>query len=1148
MRNTAGMPREPALARFLHAVDEVRSTGAGVPETSYYPAVSQLLDEVGAGLTPRVKAVIHLSDTGGGIPDGGLFVVRPGGPAHAADPLTITAPDRGAVEVKPPSDEMARVLASEQVARYTTRYGKVLVTTLRDWALVTTDAGTGSVRRVSGTTLAASPSEFWALCRDPSSLAPGAEPEFLTFLESALSGDAPLSSPQELAWVLASHARTALSRIESRTTSSLDRLRTAITDSLGLTFEGDQGERFFRSTLVQTLFYGVFSAWVLWHQTDPPPDARFESRTAQWYLRVPMVGVLFEQITVPSVLRRLGLDELLDWTDDLLARVDRHAFFGRFAEDDAVQYFYEPFLEQFDPELRKQFGVWYTPRPVVDYMVDKVDRTLRDEFGYRDGLADERVYVLDPCVGTGSYLLSVMDRIAAHHGDDALAGEDLKRAARTRLYGFELLPAPFVVAHLQLGLRLARHGAPLDPAAGERVAVYLTNALTGWGTDGKPPTLPFPELEEEREAAHAAKRDQRVVVVLGNPPYNPFQGVASEQEAALIDAYRRGVTTRNSLADLYVQFFGLAQRQIVEGAGRGVVCLVTNFSYLHEPGFGQMRRVLLDAFDDVTIDCLNGDSRETGKRTPEGLPDPSVFSSRNNPGIQVGTAIGTFVRTDGHRPEQARVRYRDLWGDRKHDQLRIDAAAASSPGYKQVELSSVNRYSLRPTRWSQEYETWASVPELSAEPPMLGLNENRGSALIDPDRDALAGAMREYLDPAVGDARLAGAAGRTLMREWAGHNPVDTRRRLLVNGGFRPERLLRFVSRPLDVQWAYVDDTRTLWNRPRSEFISTLRDGSRYLVVRNRAPRANDGAAVLPASCLGDQHALHKDAYFVPRVLHRDEGQLFGAGDAVPNLSPHASAYLYEIGAPPNGAQGADLLWRHVLAVGYSPQYLADNGGGVSADFPRVPLPATAAALGTSAALGARLERLLDPLVDATDADGEPVDGAGGGGWTTRVGALRRTGGGPVRASRGDLSVNVGWGRAHSATKVFPGRGRLVQREPTGEESERFGGSAVALSPVVDVYLNADTLWSCVPLPAWEFRIGGFQVLKKWLSYREHGEGPPLLGRSLTVAEAREFTDLARRLTVVVLLADELDASFAAVAQDCWQWKPGATPRTTPAA
>ena len=148
-------------------------------------------------------------------------------------------------------------------------------------------------------------------------------------------------------------------------------------------------------------------------------------------------------------------------------RVDRRSFFDKFQESHAVQYFYEPFLEAFDPELRKELGVWYTPPEIVKYMVERVDTVLREELNLPDGLANKNVYVLDPCCGTGSYLVEVLDRIhrtLKERGEDALTASDLKEAAQKRVFGFEILPAPFVVSHLQLGLFLQNVGAPLDVA------------------------------------------------------------------------------------------------------------------------------------------------------------------------------------------------------------------------------------------------------------------------------------------------------------------------------------------------------------------------------------------------------------------------------------------------------------------------------------------------------------------------------------------------------------------------------------------------------------------------------------------------------------------------------------------------------------
>jgi predicted helicase len=205
-----------------------------------------------------------------------------------------------------------------------------------------------------------------------------------------------------------------------------------------------------------------------------------------------------------------------------LNRVDRAEFFQSFDEGHAVQYFYEPFLHAFDPELRKELGVWYTPEEIVRYQVERVDAVLLSELGLADGLADPKVVVLDPCCGTGAYLRTVLRRIAAtlhDKGGDALVANDLKKAAMERVFGFEILPAPFIIAHLQLGLELETLGARLsdlsDPP--ERAGVYLTNALTGWEPPKeKPKQIAFPGFDDERDAAGRVKQEKPILVILGN--------------------------------------------------------------------------------------------------------------------------------------------------------------------------------------------------------------------------------------------------------------------------------------------------------------------------------------------------------------------------------------------------------------------------------------------------------------------------------------------------------------------------------------------------------------------------------------------------------------------------------------------------------
>ena len=537
------------VEEFFADLRRVRASGAATPERSLYGPLGDLLKTIGATLKPKVFCVQELADQGAGHPDFGLYAARQ---VQKGAPREGQAPERGVVEVKSPADDAWLTAAGSQASRYWGRYRLVLVTNARDFVLVGEDAN-GRPATLETLRLAGSEGDFLRRLEKPRAFADEAGARLGEYLARALSHRAALAEPKDLAWLLASYARDGLARVEAAGGApQLAAVHSALEEALGIRFEGEQGRRFFRSTLVQTLFYGIFSAWVLWARTDAAtpepgrlftgtPDAtRFRWREAVWHLRAPVLRALFQQIADPGRLQPLGLTEVLDWTAAALDRVDRPAFFARFNEGEAVPYFYEPFLEAFDPDLRKQLGVWYTPSEVVRYMVARVDRTLKDDLGIADGLAAENVFVLDPCCGTGAYLAEVLRRIAANldgRGLGALVGAGVKQAAMERVLGFEIMPAPFVVAHLQVGLTMQDLDAPLADNGTERAGVYLTNALTGWEARTNNP-LPFPELEEERKHAGRVKRETPILVILGNPPYNGFAGVAVDEERELSDAYR----------------------------------------------------------------------------------------------------------------------------------------------------------------------------------------------------------------------------------------------------------------------------------------------------------------------------------------------------------------------------------------------------------------------------------------------------------------------------------------------------------------------------------------------------------------------------------------------------------------------------------
>ena len=387
-------------------------------------------------------------------------------------------------------------------------------------------------------------------------------------------------------------------------------------------------------------------------------------------------------------------------------------------------------------DLRKQLGVWYTPSEVVRYMVARVDRALKDDLGIEDGLAAENVYVLDPCCGTGAYLAETLKRIAANLGGKglgALTGARVKQAATQRVFGFEIMPAPFVVAHLQIGLTMQALEAPLSEDGNERAGVFLTNALTGWEPRTQKP-LPFPELEEERDRAERVKQDTPVLVILGNPPYNGFAGMAVDEERELSEAYRIINQVKKpegqSLNDLYVRFFRMAERRIAEKTGRGVVCFISNYSWLDGLSFTGMRERYLEAFDAIRIDCLNGDSRKTGKTTPDGKPDPSIFSTPGDPvGIRVGTAITTMVRKADHAPAES-VGFRHLWGQTKLTQLTETVEAEPATLYGDIEPVLPLGLPFAEVAVNRSWSEWPSLPDLFPT-SFPGVKTSRDSFVVD---------------------------------------------------------------------------------------------------------------------------------------------------------------------------------------------------------------------------------------------------------------------------------------------------------------------------------------------------------------------------------------------------------------------------------
>ncbi len=1125
---------------YLTELRDIRAYNAHVEETTFYGTLETLLNEIGKSLKPKVRCIINPRNEGAGIPDGGLFTPD----QKNTDMIGGQVPSRGVVEVKGIRDEVPAVIATEQVLKYLRRYAQVLVTNYRDFALVGRDDA-GNPVTLESFRLAESADDFKAKLAHPRKLSQEIEAEFTEFLMRSLLRAADLTEPRDVAWVLASYARVARGKVEQAELPALDAVRTALEEALGLKFEGEKGEHFFRSTLVQTLFYGVFSAWVLWAKDnrDPGPEAKFDWRMAAWYLHVPMIGALFAQVATKEKLGDLGLMEVLDSAGAALNRVKRGPFFEKFEEQHAVQYFYEPFLEAFDPELRKQLGVWYTPPEIVEYMVERVDAVLREELHIEGGLANPQVYVLDPACGTGAYLVEVLRRIERtireEQGEDAVAGAMVKLAATERVFGFEILPAPFVVAHLQLGLMLKNIGAELSDEKNERAGVYLTNSLTGW----EPPTGPktrimFPEMEQEREAADRVKRDVPILVILGNPPYNGYAGMAVSEERELSTAYRD--TKRapkpqgQGLNDLYIRFFRMAERRIVEGTQKGVVCFISNYSWLDGLSFTGMRERYLEVFDEAWIDNLHGD-RIISEYAPDGRTSETVFAmAGTSPGIKIGTAIALLVKKDGESGETCELHYRDLDEARADDRRRalLTGLKASSFDESYATLEPVLQIGLpfKPRAMGEDYITWPLLTDLFPV-SFPGVKTSRDDVVVDIDRDRLVKRMEQYFDPEISHEEMRRISPGAM--ESTARFKAETVRDQLRKRGFLAGNVLRYCYRPFDSRWLYWEPETKLLDEKRSEYTPHVSPGNEWLSAGQRN-RKMDFYQPQFTTHLADHHLVESNVGMFPIFIMPTEADLslFADADIRANLTSSAQQYLDDIHG------GVGDLFHHTLAILHSPNYRKENAGALRQDWPRIPLPNTSGTMYTSADLGEQLAALLD-----TES---PVAGVTAGTLRPEIkvtGVISREGGGNLNPDT-DFAVTVGWGHAGQGGVTMPARGKAIEREYTSDERAAIVQGAGALGitsaeafahlgeTTFDIYLNNTAYWKNVPARVWDYHIGGYQVIKKWLSYREE----KLLGRPLRLEEVEEVRNMARRIAGICLLEPSMDRNYTAVKADTYAW------------
>ena len=889
----------------------------------------------------------------------------------------------------------------------------------------------------------------------------------------------------------------------------------------------DLDEAGFADMYAQTIAYGLLSARI----TDPgrrtADDFAAHMRTNP-FLRELMrtflrVGGRRGKAGGPGIdFDELGVSEVVELLDRANMEAVVRDFGDRNPQEDPVIHFYEHFLAAYDKKQKVSRGVFYTPRPVVSYIVRSVDKLLRTEFGLTDGLADTTswgemakrhkelkipdgtsharafVQILDPATGTGTFLVEVIDLIhgtmvgkwtAEGRGDkkiQALWNDYVPKHLLPRLHGYELLMAPYAVAHLKIGLKLYETGYRFE--SNERARVYLTNALEPPG-EGQL-TLDFlPALALEAEAVNEIKRKQRFTVVIGNPPYS---GISSNMgpwiDGLLKGRLLDGTATASYyhvngeplgerkvwLQDDYVKFIRLSQ-WLLDGTGAGIHGYISNHGYLDNPTFRGMRWSLMQSFQRIRVLDLHGNLKKK-EAPPGGGRDVNVFD------IQQGVAIGLFTKAAA---ASRCVYHADLWGEREQKYRWLWQHASTDTEWTQLEPSPPFHL-LEPfdDAGTGAYYEWPAINEVMAV-NVTGIVTARDGFVIDFEPSALLDRIETFVDNRLSDTQVKKRLGLKENYAWR----VAAARRDLRSATKR-KRLADFITkilyRPFDERLIFWHPS-VVW-RPRTEAMPHMIAEENVGFITTRQTKDEWGALATSTIIAHKTCSAYDINSLFPLYLYPGVGKadlsLFsrwskGKDGRTPNLGSGFVAQLadaVELRFVSDGRGdlrktfGPEDVLAWIYAVFYSRRYRERYEALLKLDFPRVPLPGSADLFRKLAEAGHDLLALH--LLESP-----------------KTGKRITSYAGPRNPEVG----RVGW----SDGTVWLDAGKTNARE--GHRATKPGKIG----------------FNDVPEEVWSFHIGGYQVCHKWLKDRK--------GRTLSDEDVAHYQKIVATLNETIHIMAEID-------------------------
>ena len=892
------------------------------------------------------------------------------------------------------------------------------------------------------------------------------EPEKLErLLERFLNaGHVQITSPEVLARYLARRTRELQTQIATTLTdenSDTYRMFSAFKELLLSTLTPDD----FADMYAQTLAYGLFAA-----RCTLPNATHFSRHTAVEALprSNPFLIQLFYHVASPTL--ETNVIYILDNIAALLRNVPtemlRTAFAARTHLEDPVIHFYETFLAEYDPQRRVDRGVYYTPPQVISYIVRSVDSLLKTELNRPDGLADDNTLILDPATGTGGFLLSVLDHVREYVKETYGTGEwtqYINTQLVKRIFGFELLVAPYTIAHLKLSLFLQAQGWRAD----ERLRIYLTNALEQ--PQEMQESLPFTEfISDEANAALSVKRDEPLLVILGNPPYprdsaNPSRvGGNLTFIGELIEDYRQvdgaplGERNSKTLQADYVKFIRWAQWRIHKN-GEGVIGYIVNNSFLDGPMFRGMRKSLLDSFNAIYLLNLHGSNRRT-EAVPTAQSDENVFD------ISQGVCILLCVK-ESDNPAPATIYYADMWGSREERYNLLSESETDVQSTEWCEPQSTSPYYLfvpQAADYSTEYEVGWEIADIF-QTNSVGIATGRDKLTVHWTVEKLRETVSDFVSLTEIEVKQ-----KHNLKDGGDWN-IPSAQIDLLNHPDAEQHIQSIHYRPFDTRWTYYTGQSSGFHaRPRHNIM-------RHLFVENlalcvcRVVKSPVWQHILITDQITDKSYISnrtsESTYVFPLYLYPNPEELELATERSLNFkSTFLTAFSEALELPqtapfnlPEGVAPEEIL-AYIYTILYSPTYRERYYEFLKYDFPRIPLPQDIAQFRTLAALG---QRLID---------------------------------------------------AHLLKDVPRPEGA-----PTSHRFEGEGDGVVEKARYLDgrVWINPNQYFTEVPLEVWEYEIGAYQVCEKWLKDRKGEE----LGR----AELQQYRGILVAIAETLAVMDAID-------------------------